>query len=249
MLSSSDFHKRKSVDELSARKESFNQGDKESRSRQSSDGKPEISTQTSLRVKNVAKSPLSAISPSNIEENPQREVDIESGDVPAAIQKLSINTVKEGSKTLPRLGIKPQIDISTVPATPLITNTPKRSWFATLLNFKPETYTLVSVVGLEESMNKMALVLKRSDIRYQMRREGFKCKFENDGTSPMTPIEPSTGNSPTDKNEKGDKSVKFKIDVVAGTDGVRMTFVHQQGAYSIFQSLVEVVRGTFNEAT
>lgn len=82
-----------------------------------------------------------------------------------------------------------------VPPTPTISSAPKRSWFANLLNFKPEVFLFSSTKGLEETQAFIVERLNQFEVKHQPRKEGgFKCKY--DGLLPATasPISPMSAN-------------------------------------------------------
>jgi len=66
-----------------------------------------------------------------------------------------------------------------IPPSPVITSTPKKSWFANLFNFKPEAVTLLSESNVEQTSSMIQDLMESLEIKYQTRREGgFKCKWE-----------------------------------------------------------------------
>lgn len=66
-----------------------------------------------------------------------------------------------------------------IPPSPVITSTPKRSWFANLFNFKPEAVTLLSESNVEQTSSMIQDLLDSLEIKYQNKREGgFKCKWD-----------------------------------------------------------------------
>ncbi|KAG4105711.1 hypothetical protein H8356DRAFT_1287157 [Neocallimastix lanati (nom. inval.)] len=67
-----------------------------------------------------------------------------------------------------------------IPPSPVITSTPKKSWFANLFNFKPEAVTLLSESNTEETTSMIQDLMESLGIKYQEKREGggFKCKWD-----------------------------------------------------------------------
>jgi len=66
-----------------------------------------------------------------------------------------------------------------IPPSPVITSTPKKSWFANLFNFKPEAVTLLSESNIEETSSMIQDLMESLNIKYQVKRDsGFKCKWE-----------------------------------------------------------------------
>jgi len=66
-----------------------------------------------------------------------------------------------------------------IPPSPVITSTPKKSWFANLFNFKPEAVTLLSESNVEQTSSMIQDLMESLEIKYQSRREGgFKCKWD-----------------------------------------------------------------------
>ncbi|KAG4103335.1 hypothetical protein H8356DRAFT_1271222 [Neocallimastix lanati (nom. inval.)] len=66
-----------------------------------------------------------------------------------------------------------------VPPSPVITSTPKKSWFANLFNFKPEAVTLLSESNTEETTSMIQDLMDSLGIKYQEKRDsGFKCKWD-----------------------------------------------------------------------
>ncbi|KAJ3106652.1 hypothetical protein HDU96_008146 [Phlyctochytrium bullatum] len=121
-------------------------------------------------------------------------------------RKLTINTqvsaeqigfsplVDSGVSESPRFHRKKGAATDGAPSTPVITSTPKRSWFANLFNFKPETVTFQTTVKRTHTVTSdlLAKVLRDADVRFQNRKEGgFKCKY--DGVP--APNTPSFGSS------------------------------------------------------
>ncbi|KAJ3122344.1 hypothetical protein HK098_002932 [Nowakowskiella sp. JEL0407] len=140
-----------------------------------------------------------------------------------------------------------------IPPTPIITQTPKRSWFASLFNFKPEVYEIISTLPSDKTIEAVENQMKACDIKYQARKEGgFKCKFDSFSNShssnlmPMSPNSPGISSGPSNSglkdlsSDSSSKGTKFKIDLVQMDDGsVRIQFVQQQGSFSTFQAIVE----------
>ncbi|KAI9100551.1 kinase-like domain-containing protein [Phlyctochytrium arcticum] len=143
-----------------------------------------------------------------------------------------------------------------IPPTPLITSTPKRSWFASLFNFRPEVYFLQSGKSLEDTQNAMAELLAGLDIKFQARKEGgFKCKFEGSLLgAPLSPgimssASPTSPSSLSESSPTSTKSVKFRVEM-GNNEGdtptsVKVQFVQQQGAYSSFQMIVDRIKTTW----
>jgi len=66
-----------------------------------------------------------------------------------------------------------------IPPSPVITSTPKKSWFANLFNFKPEAVTLLSESNIEQTTSMIQDLMESLEVKYQTRREGgFKCKWD-----------------------------------------------------------------------
>ncbi|KAI9209095.1 uncharacterized protein BJ171DRAFT_175279 [Polychytrium aggregatum] len=89
------------------------------------------------------------------------------------------------------------------PPTPVITTTPKRSWFANLFNFRPESMSLPSILSYENTHKGMVNRMTSLGIRFDNRKEGgFKCKYSvpktpaSSGTAETLPS-PSSGGEPT----------------------------------------------------
>ncbi|KND03181.1 CAMK/CAMKL/BRSK protein kinase [Spizellomyces punctatus DAOM BR117] len=139
-----------------------------------------------------------------------------------------------------------------VPPTPIITSSPKRSWFANLFHFKPDAFTVYSSQDFDRTMTAIGELLTAHDIRNQpLRGGGYKCKFE--ASSPSAAIltamhtassSPSTS-SPT--SEQGNppiiKNVKFRVDLLPNDEGEglpwKLQFTQQQGANSTFQLICQ----------
>ncbi|ORX88301.1 hypothetical protein BCR32DRAFT_1514 [Anaeromyces robustus] len=80
-----------------------------------------------------------------------------------------------------------------IPPSPVITSTPKKSWFANLFNFKPEAVTLLSQSNVEETSSMIQDLMESLDIKYQVKRDnGFKCKWDG-GQVPATVLATAKG--------------------------------------------------------
>lgn len=131
------------------------------------------------------------------------------------------------------------------PQTPIISQTPKHSWFTNLFNFKPDVFELISDLPLEKSNAKITAILTALTIKFQVRKDGLiKCKFQpsesDEPPSPVSPVDESdgfvVGEPPAETEDPANdikKSVKFKIEFVAdrleNTDVIKIQFTHQQG--------------------
>ncbi|KAH9247166.1 hypothetical protein BASA81_015250 [Batrachochytrium salamandrivorans] len=162
------------------------------------------------------------------------------------------------------------------PQTPVISQTPKQSWFTNLFNFKPESFTLLSNKSMDATSTEVITILTSLDVKFQLRRDGLiKCKYDpatSQGvpTSLLQPIAPekenetgvstqnlsvnsgsvTTGGQPNSP-VSGRKAVKFKIEILADTaemghGALRVHLTQQQGAFSTFQSVVEAIRTKWN---
>ncbi|TPX37407.1 hypothetical protein SmJEL517_g00463 [Synchytrium microbalum] len=153
-------------------------------------------------------------------------------------------------------------DVSDVPGTPkfhrkrvtevsspvITSTTPKRSWFANLFNFKPETFTFVSRKNYEDTVNNIMERLTTLDVKYQRRKEGgFKCKYER-GVSSDTPSPTESNESEEIKPDKMGSTTKFRIDIIGEDEdpnGIKVVFVQQQGSFTLFSSLCDKFRETW----
>ncbi|KAJ3321777.1 Serine/threonine-protein kinase brsk1 [Boothiomyces sp. JEL0866] len=119
---------------------------------------------------------------------------------------------------------------SEVPSSPVISNTPKTSWFHNIFNFKPDTYYLISQAPLPETLVQAEELLNSMHISFKPGAPGvLKCKFDADGSS---------DNDVANTESKG---VKFRIEIVTDEEDstkLRVQLIHQQGAFSTFQNLV-----------
>ncbi|KAJ3261694.1 hypothetical protein HK103_004645 [Boothiomyces macroporosus] len=110
---------------------------------------------------------------------------------------------------------------SEVPSSPVITNTPKTSWFHNIFNFKPDTYYLVSQAPLAETLVQTEELLNTLHISFKPGAPGvLKCKFDSDGSSD------------TDVASTETKGVKFRIEIVNDEEDankLRVQLIHQQG--------------------
>ncbi|KAJ3046674.1 hypothetical protein HK097_000643 [Rhizophlyctis rosea] len=145
-----------------------------------------------------------------------------------------------------------------VPPTPVITSSPKRSWFANLFHFKPEVFTLLSTRGVEETLAYVEQQLLANEVKLQPRKEGgFRCKFDSQNSSapsqtsmsdsPVGSVlsdspETSSPTLPNSTSGQGFKSTKFKVDVVPDEEGCRISFVQQQGSFTTFQMVVDRIK-------
>jgi len=80
-----------------------------------------------------------------------------------------------------------------IPPSPVITSTPKKSWFANLFNFKPEAVTLLSESNTEETTSMIQDLMESLEIKYQVKRDsGYKCKWDG-GQIPATVLAAAKG--------------------------------------------------------
>eukprot|EP00842_Homolaphlyctis_polyrhiza_P004793 jgi/Hompol1/5314/HPOL_004327-RA len=150
------------------------------------------------------------------------------------------------------------------PQTPIITQTPKQSWFTNLFNFKPESFGLVSVKSLEETTTTIQSILTSLDVKFQVRKDGLiKCKYDpnalggnmtpphsatpdrqDDAGSMLPPVShinsivaASTHDAPNSPAVAG-KAVKFKIEISA--DSV------ENGRREVFRLQLTQQQGAFS---
>jgi hypothetical protein len=83
-----------------------------------------------------------------------------------------------------------------IPPTPTISTQPKRSWFAAMLNFKPEVFHFISLKTIDETLAFMAERLNTYEVKFQARKDGFKCKYEGSGPDNVESLSPGTPLSP-----------------------------------------------------
>ncbi|KAJ3281514.1 Serine/threonine-protein kinase brsk1 [Borealophlyctis nickersoniae] len=147
-----------------------------------------------------------------------------------------------------------------IPPTPIITSSPKKSWFANLFNFRPEVFTLSSARGYDETVRGVVDRMDACDVKYQSRKEGgFKCKYDGSPASTATSATPTTSSPLSASSQESSqqvKSVKFKIDIVPdeaveGKEGLsdvkwKIVFVQQQGAFSTFQMVVDKIKAAWD---
>ncbi|KAJ3090583.1 hypothetical protein HK102_003289 [Quaeritorhiza haematococci] len=117
--------------------------------------------------------------------------------------KLTINIPLNDAGSNPTANGSPKFHRrkADIPPTPLITTTPKRSWFASLLsNFRPEVYTLTSKKSYDETVDFIVQRLQDFEVKYQTRREGgFKCKYDGNGVT-SSPTGNGNGNQQDGEN-------------------------------------------------
>lgn len=163
-----------------------------------------------------------------------------------------------------------------IPPTPTITTSPKRSWFASLFNFKPDVFTIRSQSDFDSSAQTIINILNSLSIKHQPKKDGLKCKVDLNNTeyleqfstvnysnsngnhllSPKDIASPSSDNvlitSPisASSNNSGTAppSLKFKIDIIPEEEGYcKISFVLQVGNSSIFKNVFETVRQKWAE--
>ncbi|KAJ8326843.1 hypothetical protein BDV3_001477 [Batrachochytrium dendrobatidis] len=158
------------------------------------------------------------------------------------------------------------------PQTPVISQTPKQSWFTHLFNFKPESFSFDSSLSRDETSNVLMTLLHSLDVKFQIRKDGLiKCKYDPNtilstpsGAATTTSadkeddsiLQQSTGaasvksiwiDAPTSPAISG-KAVKFKIEILVETGDaersnlLRVHMTQQQGAFSTFQYIAEVIQ-------
>jgi hypothetical protein len=98
-------------------------------------------------------------------------------------------------------------------ASPTTSVVPKKSWFANLFSFKPESFSLSTSGNPNEIKQKIEKILKKDNIDYQPSKDGaaIKCKYDDNGQS---------------------QGVKFRISIIAGENGkIEITCTQQQGMF------------------
>jgi hypothetical protein len=91
---------------------------------------------------------------------------------------------------------KDKVSLASTAPTPTFTS-PKRSWFANLFNFKPESFTFVTKKQstFEETVDTLVHGFGELNIKYQVRREGaFRCKLD-------IPAAPAAESASTNTNQ------------------------------------------------
>lgn len=187
----------------------------------------------------VAASDGGASVDATVSPTPQRPEDKLKKKLNIAIPKNEVTASSMGSPKFHRKNNKME---SPYPS-PVITSSPKRSWFANLFNFKPDVQMFESNVGreetlraVEERLNKLAI----GTIKIYAKRDNIlKCKFEG-----------HTGGEGPDAL----KAVKFRIEVTpktlsetGGNSGsCTVSFIQSQGAFSSFQAMCDALRTDWN---
>lgn len=128
-----------------------------------------------------------------------------------------------------------------VPPTPIIPHGPKVSWFNQLFNFKAETTVLSTSLSYEAAQTQLIAIfdvnchylIQQCEVKYQTRKDGgLKCK------SGPTTIDDSNSASAS-------LTIKFKVETMPDPNnngGSNINFTYQQGAFPIFQELMQRVR-------
>ncbi|KAJ3019023.1 hypothetical protein HKX48_002458 [Thoreauomyces humboldtii] len=142
------------------------------------------------------------------------------------------------------------------PPTPIITSSPKRSWFASLFNnFKPEPLSIKSTLDYQATQTAILDFLEKVQVsKVEPHKDGWKCRYDS-ASSPSTassssavgtvPAEPrdSTGSAKGSANY-----VKFQVTIAKDADSpegepmigpFRIQFVQTQGANSILKKVVD----------
>jgi serine/threonine protein kinase len=91
----------------------------------------------------------------------------------------------------------------------------KKSWFANLFSFKPESFSVTTAGSLSDVLSRIQLKLKKENIDFQPSKDGnaLKCRYDDFGRS---------------------NGVKFRISVIAKENGtVDVTCTQQQGLFTI----------------
>jgi serine/threonine protein kinase len=118
-------------------------------------------------------------------------------------------------------------------STPILA-TPKRSWFASLFNFKPDSVSVSSTLSSADTLGKLRDALTAINVKVQDgRRGGLKCKLD----LPMNGSD--VGASSTMK------PLKFRVDVhdrvSLGEAGCELVFSFQQGTMTDMMSIVDQI--------
>ena len=102
---------------------------------------------------------------------------------------------------------------------------PKKSWFATLFKFRPESVVFTSNLPLQEVRSRIEKKLDALEVEVQPSNDGvsIKCKFDAQGSM---------------------KVIKFKITLAAqdNDDAVQVQCVQQMGALQTFQHFIELFK-------
>lgn len=108
------------------------------------------------------------------------------------------------------------INSNIAPQSPAIGNSPKRSWFANLFQFKPESFVFYSNLSLDRTKVRIEEYLQEVGAQYQQSKDGIslKCKYDSAGSLPP---------------------VKFRIALnFAEDERIEIMCTQQQGNFSFF---------------
>lgn len=179
---------------------------------------------------------------------------------------ISIPLLVSGSAAIGTPRFHRTKNVIPIPATPVMTSTPKRSWFANLFS-KPETTVIETGMKTAEITAQSLLeIFDEIGVKYQTKKENnsYKCKFTGYAMSESPHSQASGGKSPflaspspvspmftevTPLAVEGasiGKSIKFKVDITSQDSSNRVQLIHQQGPVDIFQILSERLKHEFS---
>lgn len=141
------------------------------------------------------------------------------GDINALQKKQKPLSVDIPSKAVSQLSINSPVS-----------NSPKRSWFANLFNFKGTVLLMKTTSAPEASLEEIKRVLGVHNIKFQpgSKETALKCKHEGQGEKASL------------------KGCKFRIEVSPQEGETDVIFMHQQGSGSSYRAIFELIKNDLN---